>query len=78
MALARSLKPSWSSGVQNDPFIIESFRTLGELFEAPTSPGPVGYARTVGGDDADLERARLYAYGLVDEFLDAIRGGSQE
>lgn len=67
-----------SSGVQNDPFIIESFRTLGELFEAPTSPGPVGYARTVGGDDADLERARLYAYGLVDEFLDAIRGGSQE
>jgi hypothetical protein len=61
-----------SSAVSKEAFIIESFRLLTDLFSSPMSPGPVGYAGTIGGDTADSERARLYAHGLVQEFLKAV------
>lgn len=61
-----------SSAVRDDPFIVESLHVLRTLFESPTSPGPVGYARMVGGAPAQLEQHRRYASGLVLEFLDAV------
>jgi hypothetical protein len=76
IALARVVR---SSAVHRDPFVVESLGTMRALFEAPTSPGPVGYARTVAGDAARLEQARRYANGIVLEFLDAVeRGGDRE
>ncbi len=64
-----------ASTVYAHPFIVESFHTLRSLFEALTSPGPVGYARTLGGDAAQLEQHRRYANGIVLEFLDAVERG---
>jgi hypothetical protein len=61
-----------SSAVHGNSFITGSFRKLRSLFETSTSPGPVGYARTIQGDAARLEQVRLYANGIMLEFLYAI------
>lgn len=66
-----------ASGIVDDPFIKESLDALGSLFLTPESPGPVGYARTLGVESDDYERARLYAHGLVNEFVAAVTGGHQ-
>jgi len=61
-----------SSEVQERPFIRESFGRLRSLFESPTSPGSVGYAQTIGGDDARLDQLRRYASGIVLEMLNEV------
>ncbi len=62
-----------SSAVFDEPFVAESLRLMRSLFESPTKPGPVGYARTFAGDSAELEQRRRYASGLVMELLEAIQ-----
>lgn len=73
IALARTVR---SSAVREDPFIVESFRSMRALFGSSTSPGAVGYARTVAGDAARNEQARRYANGIVLAFLDAVERSS--
>ena len=60
-----------ASAVFGEPFVVESLRLMRSLFAYPTGPGPVGYARTIGGDRARIEQLRRYASGLVLELLDA-------
>lgn len=72
-ALAGAIR---SSGIRDDPFIQESLDGLRRLFSSPDSPGPVGYARTVGEGD-EYERARLYAHGLLNEFFSSLDAGGE-
>lgn len=72
VALAQVLR---SSAVHGDPFVVESLRTMRSLFEAPTSPGPVGYARTISDDPAQIEQDCRYANGIVLQLLDAVERG---
>lgn len=70
-ALAATIQ---ASGLRDEPFIGESLEVLKRLFETTRSPGPIGYAQTIGGTDEDRERAGLYAHGLIEEFFAALDG----
>lgn len=61
-----------ASGLRDESFIRESLDVLRGLFETTDSPGPIGYAQTIGGTDDDYEGARLYAHGLLAEFFAAL------
>lgn len=61
-----------SSSIHEEEFIRESLATLRTLFSTPDSPGPVSYAQTIGREGDEYEQARMYAHGLVNEFLSAV------